>query len=97
VGKVRPVTTTLLERRQEVGGGGQEQPRPAAPRPQPQPSRPDGGGPAGTGGGGGDGGRRQWPLLPALLAAAVVGALLTFLGMLTQIWANMAGAQLPGA
>jgi hypothetical protein len=31
------------------------------------------------------------------LITAGIGALFTFLGILTQIWANMAGSQLPGA
>jgi hypothetical protein len=31
------------------------------------------------------------------LITAAIGALFTFLGILTQIWANMAGTQLPGA
>lgn len=60
------------------------------------------------GGGDGDGGflyrggdrptpHREWPRVPAIVAVVIVGALLTFLGMLTQIWANLAGAQLPGS
>lgn len=39
----------------------------------------------------------EWPLVPAVIVVVLVGALLTFLGMLTQIWANLAGAQLPGS
>lgn len=49
--------------------------------------------------GNGDPGGRPEPL-PVWLAATVVSLLaiaLTYLGMLTQIWANMAGSQLPGA
>jgi hypothetical protein len=64
--------------------------------------------PLGHGGGDGDGrlpgggGDRPaagggWPLVPALIAIVLLAALLTFLGMLTQIWANLAGSQLPGA
>ena len=51
------------------------------------------------GGGGGDrsAARGGWPLVPALLVIVLLAALLTFLGMLTQIWANLAGSQLPGA
>lgn len=51
------------------------------------------------GGGGGDrpAARGSWPLLPALVVIVLLAALLTFLGMLTQIWANLAGSQLPGA
>lgn len=61
------------------------------------------------GDGGRDGGRffdrggdrpsphREWPLVPAIVVAVLIGALLTFLGMLTQIWANLAGSQLPGS
>ena len=49
-------------------------------------------------GGWGDG-RRPDPL-PVWFAVTVVVLLaigLTYLGMLTQIWANLSGAQLPGA
>ncbi len=62
--------------------------------------RLDGGGRAGGGGSPGDGGpdpRREWPLVPAVLVAVLLAALLTWLGMYTQIQANLAGAQLPGA
>jgi hypothetical protein len=31
------------------------------------------------------------------LITAAIGSLFTFLGILTQIWANMVGTQLPGA
>jgi hypothetical protein len=57
----------------------------------------------GSGGGGGEphddgaGPVRQWPLVPAVVVAALLAALLTLLGMYTQIQANLAGAQLPGA
>jgi hypothetical protein len=61
----------------------------------------------GHNGGGGDGGggprdgdsgpREDWPLVPAVVVAALLAALLTLLGMYTQIRANLAGAQLPGA
>lgn len=46
-----------------------------------------------------DGGRprRGVPRVLAVLITAAVAAGLTYLGMLTQIWANLAGAQLPGA
>jgi hypothetical protein len=40
---------------------------------------------------------REWRLVPAVVVAVLIGALLTFLGMLTQIWANLAGSQLPGS
>lgn len=33
----------------------------------------------------------------AAFITALIGALFTFLGILTQIWANIAGTQLPGA
>jgi hypothetical protein len=60
-----------------------------------------GGGGDGSGGGGphddGAGARPQWPLVPAVLVVALLAALLTLLGMYTQIMANLAGAQLPGA
>jgi hypothetical protein len=48
---------------------------------------------------GGDGPRpqKEWPLIPAVIVVTLIGVLLTFLGMLTQMWANMAGAQLPGS
>jgi hypothetical protein len=65
-----------------------------------QPLRPGGGdGDGRRPGGGGDrpAPRGGWPLLPALLVIVALAALLTFLGMLTQIWANLAGSQLPGA
>jgi hypothetical protein len=91
------VSTILQERPSETGC---ERVHSApTPRPLQEPLQGGGGHPTGAGGdhGDGGGGRRQWPLLPALAAAGLVGALLTFLGMLTQIWANMAGAQLPGA
>lgn len=48
---------------------------------------------------GGEGDPR-WNGLPVIVAVVVIvalGALFTYLGMLTQIWANMSGAQLPGA
>jgi hypothetical protein len=47
--------------------------------------------------GGGPGPRRDWPLAPALVVVALLAALLTLLGMYTQIQANLAGSQLPGA
>lgn len=61
------------------------------------------------GGGGRDGGdlldrgggrpspQKEWRLVPAIVVVVLIGALLTFLGMLTQIWANLAGSQLPGS
>jgi hypothetical protein len=62
---------------------------------------------AGHNGGGGDAGGgpqdggsglpRDWPLVPAVIVAALLAALLTLLGMYTQIQANLAGSQLPGA
>lgn len=48
----------------------------------------------------GDGGgepRGNWPLALALVVVVLLAALLTYVGMLTQIWANLSGAQLPGA
>jgi hypothetical protein len=54
--------------------------------------------PGGDGGGRGDG-RRPGPL-PVWLAVTVVVLVaigLTYIGMVTQIWANLSGAQLPGA
>lgn len=50
-----------------------------------------------TGGGGGGGRRRNIPVAVAVLAIVALAVLLTYLGMLTQIWANVSGAQLPGA
>lgn len=72
----------------------------APPRPAPRRHAGDGGGdnPARLAHGGRGGGDRQ--SLPVGVAVALIGALaalLTYLGMLTQIWANMAGAQLPAA
>lgn len=58
-----------------------------APRPPvPPDDAPDGGGPG-----------RGVPRIVAVLITAAVAAGLTYLGMLTQIWANLAGSQLPGA
>ena len=80
---------------------------PRARRPQdlsggvvaPEPLRHGGGDGDGRlpGGGGRPAGRGSWPLVPALVVIVLLAALLTFLGMLTQIWANLAGSQLPGA
>jgi hypothetical protein len=50
----------------------------------------------GDGGGGGDP-RGNWPLALAVAVVVLLAALLTYVGMLTQIWANLSGAQLPGA
>ncbi len=47
--------------------------------------------------GGGSGPRRDWPLVPAVLVVVLLAAFLTWLGMYTQILANLAGAQLPGS
>jgi hypothetical protein len=47
-----------------------------------------------------DGDDRRPEPLPVWFAVTVVVLLavgLTYLGMLTQIWANLSGAQLPGA
>lgn len=63
---------------------------------------------AGHNGGGGDSGgcwqgrggwgfHREWPLVPAIVVAVLLAALLTFLGMYTQIQANLVGSQLPGS
>lgn len=49
------------------------------------------------GGGRGPRPRRNMPLGLAITLIVLVAALLTYLGMLTQIWANLSGAQLPGA
>lgn len=55
----------------------------------------------GSGGGGGGRGPRgrsgQHSIWFSALVTALIGALFTFLGILTQIWANMIGSQLPGA
>jgi hypothetical protein len=60
-----------------------------------------GGGGGGNGGGPHDDGgaepNREWPLGPAILVVALLAALLTLLGMYTQIQANLTGAQLPGS
>ncbi len=69
-------------------------------RPVPRPAGGRGGG--GEAGPGPDGDSesgpiRQWPLVPALIVAMLLAALLTLLGMYTQIMADRAGAQLPGA
>ncbi len=71
---------------------------PARPAPRAAGGR-GGGGEAGPGPdeNGGSGPIRQWPLVPAVLVAVLLAALLTLLGMYTQIQANLAGAQLPGA
>ncbi|MQA02413.1 MAG: hypothetical protein GEV07_06705 [Streptosporangiales bacterium] len=54
--------------------------------------------PDGTSGGGDDEPRgRGLPRGLAVVITAALAALLTYLGMLTQIWANIAGSQLPGA
>ncbi|OLT00132.1 hypothetical protein BJF90_07595 [Pseudonocardia sp. CNS-004] len=50
--------------------------------------------------GGGDGrggGRAPLPVWLAVTLVVLVAIGLTYLGMLTQIWANLSGAQLPGA
>lgn len=67
------------------------------------PTRP----PADARGGGGDGRhgddgggsdtRPGWPLWLAVGAVVMVASLLTALGMFSQILANLAGSQLPGA
>ena len=41
--------------------------------------------------------RRDWPLIPAILLTVLIGILFSLLGMFTQILANIARAQLPGA
>lgn len=40
---------------------------------------------------------RNVPAGLAVVLIILVAVLLTYLGMLTQIWANLSGAQLPGA
>jgi hypothetical protein len=89
--------TAVLERPPSTSEAPTSAPREASPssgsagRP---PRRADGGG------GGGRGPRRRSEALSILVAAvitAAIGALFTFLGILTQIWANMVGTQLPGA
>jgi hypothetical protein len=70
-------------------------PRPDSPREQP-PTRPV----PPVEGDGGSGGGRQPDQLAVWFAVTVVVLLavgLTYVGMLTQIWANLSGAQLPGA
>ncbi len=69
------------------------------PRTKARPRHAGGGGaPAGKSpNGGGPDPRRDWPLVPAVLVAVLLAALLTWLGMYTQILANLAGAQLPGS
>jgi hypothetical protein len=47
---------------------------------------------------GGDGGRPEpLPVWFAVTVVVLLAAGLTYIGMLTQIWANLSGAQLPGA
>ena len=62
------------------------------------------GGKGGRARGGGDGDGREppaparaWPVVPAVVVIGIIAALLTALSMLTQIWANLSGAQLPGS
>lgn len=50
-----------------------------------------------TGDGGGSGSRPGLPLWLAVTAIILIGSLLTALGMFSQILANLAGSQLPGA
>jgi hypothetical protein len=74
---------------------------PSAPR-VPRGASGRGGGRDPGGGGGRHGGersrfRREWPLPLAVVVVVLLAALLTWLGMYTQIRANLAGAQLPGA
>lgn len=38
-----------------------------------------------------------WPLWLAVTVTVLLAVVLTWLGMVTQIWANLTGAQLPGA
>lgn len=57
---------------------------------------------SGDGGSANDGGgsgrpRQGLPLWLAVTAIVVIGSLLTTLGMFSQILANLAGSQLPGA
>jgi hypothetical protein len=54
------------------------------------------GGPHGDGGGP-PAPARAWPVIPAVIIVGIIAALLTALGMLTQICANLAGTQLPGS
>lgn len=77
---------------------------PAAPERQQTLTHTDGpdgsavsGGPPPRDGGDGREPRRNLPLGVAVTIIVLVAALLTYLGMLTQIWANLSGAQLPGA
>ena len=51
----------------------------------------------GDGDGGHEPSQQGWSLLPAIVVAILVAALLTLFGMWIQILANMAGAQLPAA
>ncbi|MPZ96204.1 MAG: hypothetical protein GEU96_15155 [Propionibacteriales bacterium] len=41
--------------------------------------------------------RRNWPVWAAVLVTVLLAAALTVVGMVAQILANLAGAQLPGA
>jgi hypothetical protein len=67
--------------------------RPELPREEVPPGiEPPGEGTAGTGGR-----PDQLPLWLAITVVSLLAIGLTYLGMLTQIWANMSGAQLPGA
>jgi hypothetical protein len=80
--------------------GTRRPPDPAGLVVAPEPLRHGGGDGDGRlpgGGGGRPAGRGSWPLVPALMVIVLLAVLLTFLGMLTQIWANLAGSQLPGA
>ncbi|MPZ60834.1 MAG: hypothetical protein GEU93_05965 [Propionibacteriales bacterium] len=56
----------------------------------------DRGGDAGPGGGRG-GAQGEWPVWLAVIVVVLFAAMLTLLGMATQIMASLAGSQLPGA
>lgn len=46
---------------------------------------------------GGSGPPQDWPIVPAVVVAVLLAALLTWLGMYAQLLANLAGARLPGS
>lgn len=77
--------TTMLLRSADIPAA---TPNPGAGDAGPPPALPDGGG---------DGRPEGIPMTVAIVVIVLIAALLTFVGMQTQIWANIAGSQLPGA
>ncbi|HJR51586.1 MAG TPA: hypothetical protein VJ794_10795 [Gemmatimonadales bacterium] len=67
----------------------------AAPAPERAGQTPPPPAPPREGDGGGE--RRVLPLGVSVALILLIATLFTYLGMLTQIWANISGAQLPGA